>query len=83
MNVRIPEVEANPGQYDLFQVLEKIDTKVLLLFGDGSKLYDEAAIADLLGKRPEFPCIAGLRAGPRPSLMTYEQALLISGYLSS
>ena len=62
MNVRIPEVEANPGQYDLFQVLEKIDTKVLLLFGDGSKLCDEAAIADLLGKRLDFPALPG--SGP-------------------
>jgi pimeloyl-ACP methyl ester carboxylesterase len=74
--------DAKELRYDLFPLLEKIETDVLLLFGEKSEVYDATAVADLLGKRPNFSCISGIRAGHPPSLMTYEQALLISGYLA-
>jgi pimeloyl-ACP methyl ester carboxylesterase len=74
--------EAKERRYDLFPLLEKIETDVLLLFGEKSEVYDAAAVADLLEKRTNFSCISGIRAGHPPSLMTYEQALLISGYLA-
>jgi pimeloyl-ACP methyl ester carboxylesterase len=70
-------------QYDLFPLLAKIQTKILLLYGEKSRVYDSAAVADLQKKRPDISCIANIRAGHPPSLMTYEQALLVSGYLSS
>jgi pimeloyl-ACP methyl ester carboxylesterase len=70
-------------RYDLFPLLAKIQTNVLLLFGEKSEVYDAGAVSDLLNKRPEFSCIPNIRAGHPPSLMTLEQALLISGYLST
>jgi pimeloyl-ACP methyl ester carboxylesterase len=77
----IPEVKQR--RYDLFPILEKINTEVLLLFGEESEVYDAEAVANLLKSRPNFACISGIKAGHPPSLMTYEQALLISGYLAS
>ena len=77
----IPEVKQR--RYDLFPILEKINTEVLLLFGEESEVYDAEAVANLLKSRPNIACISGIKAGHPPSLMTYEQALLISGYLAS
>jgi pimeloyl-ACP methyl ester carboxylesterase len=77
----IPDVKKR--RYDLFPILEKIDTKVLLLFGQDSEVYDAEAVATLLKQRSDFACIPGIKAGHPPSLMTYEQALLISGYLQA
>src|SRR5665647_3118672 len=62
--------------------LEKIDSDVLLLFGEHSEVYDAAAVAALLSKRPWFSCIPGLKAGHPPSLRTDEQVDLITRYLA-
>jgi pimeloyl-ACP methyl ester carboxylesterase len=72
---------AKERQYDLFPLLEKIDTDVLLLFGENSEVYDTAAVADLLKIRPEFSCISEIKAGHPPSLMTDEQTQMIAEYL--
>jgi pimeloyl-ACP methyl ester carboxylesterase len=77
----IPEVKER--RYDLFPILEKIDTEILLLFGEESEVYDAEAVANLLNHRRNIGSISGIKAGHPPSLMTYEQALLISGYLAS
>jgi pimeloyl-ACP methyl ester carboxylesterase len=69
--------------YDLFPLLEKIDAPTLLLFGADSVCYDEAQIAALMARHPRFSCISNLRSGHHPSLMTYEQALLVLGFLNS
>lgn len=74
--------EARERQYDLMPILEKIDTAVLLLFGEHSEMYDRAAVAALLRKRPRISCIAGLKAGHPPSLRTEEQVDLIIRYLA-
>lgn len=73
---------AKERQYDLFPLLEKIDTDVLLMFGEKSEVYDAAAVADLLKIRPGFSCIAGIEAGHPPSLMTDEQTHIIAEYLA-
>jgi pimeloyl-ACP methyl ester carboxylesterase len=75
--------DAKERRYDLFPILEKINTEALLLFGEDSEVYDAEAVATLLRSRRDFACISGIKAGHHPSLMTYEQALLISGYLAS
>jgi pimeloyl-ACP methyl ester carboxylesterase len=74
--------EARERQYDLMPILEKIDSDVLLLFGEHSEIYDTAAVAALLSKRPRFSCIPGLKAGHPPSLRTDEQVDLITRYLA-
>jgi pimeloyl-ACP methyl ester carboxylesterase len=69
--------------YDLFPLLEKIDAPTLLLFGADSHAYDQARVADLIARHPRFSCIPNLQASHHPSLMTYEQALLVVGYLNA
>jgi pimeloyl-ACP methyl ester carboxylesterase len=76
----IPDVRER--KYDLFPLLEKIETDVLLLFGEKSKVYDQAAVANLLRQRPGFSCISGIQAGHPPSLMTDEQLHMIAQYLA-
>ena len=74
---------ASENSFDLFPVLETIDAPTLLLFGAESDCYDEARIAALMKRRPLVTCISNLRAGHHPSLMTYDQALLVLGFLNS
>ena len=74
--------EAGERQYDLMPFLEKIDSDVLLLFGEHSEIYDAEAVAALLSKRPRFSCIPGLKAGHPPSLRTDEQGDFITRYLT-
>jgi pimeloyl-ACP methyl ester carboxylesterase len=68
--------------YDLVPVLEKIDAQILLLYGVDSKCYDSEVVADLTRRCPKISCIPDLKSGHPPSLMTYEQALIIGGFLS-
>jgi pimeloyl-ACP methyl ester carboxylesterase len=79
--------KAIPGvkerRYDLFPILQRIRTDILLLFGEKSQVYDAEAINALTRIRPDIRCIAGIKAGHPPSLMTYEQVLLVSGFLLS
>jgi pimeloyl-ACP methyl ester carboxylesterase len=77
----IPEVRER--RYDLYPLLQRIETEVLLLFGEKSEVYDAEAVDTLIKSRTGLTCIFGLKAGHPPSLMTYEQALLVSGYLGS
>ncbi len=74
--------DARERKYDLFPLLEKIDTDVLFLFGEKSKVYDPSAMAALLRQRPGFSCISGIKAGHPPSLMTDDQLHLIANYLA-
>jgi pimeloyl-ACP methyl ester carboxylesterase len=76
----IPDVKQR--KYDLYPLLRQIQTDVLLLFGEGSEVYEAEAVASLLKSRSGIDCISGIKAGHPPSLMTYEQALLVSGYLA-
>lgn len=69
--------------YDLFPLLEKLDGPTLLLFGADSHCYDQARVADLIARHPRISCIPNLQSGHHPSLMTYEQALLVLGFLNS
>jgi len=69
--------------YDLFPLLEKIAAPTLLLFGADSYCYDQAKVADLIARHPYISCIPNLQASHHPSLMTYEQALLVLGFLNS
>jgi pimeloyl-ACP methyl ester carboxylesterase len=68
--------------FDLCPLLEKIGAEVLLLFGERSSYYDRDIVSNLMRRRPNIACIADLKAAHPPSLMTYEQALLITGFLS-
>ena len=72
-----------PRPSDLFPVLEKIEAPTLLLFGAESVCYDEARIANFTARYPRVSCISNLRSGHHPSLMTYDQALLVLGFLNS
>lgn len=69
--------------YDLFPLLEKIGAPTLLLFGAESSCYDEVRVAELLASHPRMSCIPNLQSGHHPSLMTYDQALLVLGFLNS
>jgi pimeloyl-ACP methyl ester carboxylesterase len=69
-------------QYDLFPLLEKIDTPILLLYGLDSKCYHSEVVADLMKRCPKISCVSDLKSGHPPSLMTYEQALIVGGFLS-
>jgi pimeloyl-ACP methyl ester carboxylesterase len=69
--------------YDLFPLLEKLEAPTLLLFGAESGCYDKARIADLTAHNPLISCIPTLQSGHHPSLMTYEQALPVLGFLNS
>jgi pimeloyl-ACP methyl ester carboxylesterase len=70
-------------QYNLFPLLEKIDTQILLLYGVDSKCYHPEVLADVMRRCPRISCIPDLRSGHPPSLMTYEQALMIGGFLAA
>jgi hypothetical protein len=69
-------------QYDLFPLLEKIDTRILLLYGVESKCYHSEVVADLTGRYPKISSVSDLRSGHPPSLMRCEQALIIGGFLA-
>jgi pimeloyl-ACP methyl ester carboxylesterase len=69
--------------YDLLPLLEKLDARTLLLFGAESRCYDEARIGELMARNPRISCIPNLPSGHHPSLMTYEQALPVIGFLNS
>jgi pimeloyl-ACP methyl ester carboxylesterase len=68
--------------YDLFPLLEKIETQILLLYGVDSACYQSELVADLRKRCSKISCIPNLKSGHPPSLMTYEQALIIGGFLS-
>jgi pimeloyl-ACP methyl ester carboxylesterase len=69
--------------YDLFPLLEKIEGEILLLYGVDSKCYEASTVADLMQRHPRISCVPDLKSGHPPSLMTYEQALLIRGFLAA
>jgi pimeloyl-ACP methyl ester carboxylesterase len=69
-------------RYDLFPLLEKLEGRLLLLYGINSQCYEPETVADLMRRRPNISCIPDLKSGHPPSLMTYEQALMVAGFLS-
>lgn len=69
-------------RFDFFPLLEKLDARILLLYGIDSECYEPGTIAGLIKRRPNIACIPDLKSGHPPSLMTYEQALLVAGFLS-
>jgi pimeloyl-ACP methyl ester carboxylesterase len=69
--------------FDLMSLLQKIPSEILLLYGAESRSYEPAVVADLMRRFPTVSCVADLRPGHRPSLMSYDQALMIGGFLSS
>jgi pimeloyl-ACP methyl ester carboxylesterase len=69
-------------EYNLFPLLEKIDSNILLLYGATSNCYEPQRVADLMRRFPNISCIPNLRSSHPPSLMTYDQALMIGGFLS-
>ncbi len=75
-------LQALENSYDLCPLLDKIKTEVLLLYGAGSKNYERDTLADLMRRRSNISCVSDLKGRYRPSLMTYEQALMIAGFLS-
>jgi pimeloyl-ACP methyl ester carboxylesterase len=70
-------------QYDFFPLLEKIDAQILLLYGVESGHYEAQTIVDLMRRHPNISCVPDLKSGHPPSLMTYEQALIVKGFLSA
>jgi len=76
-------LELHDAKYDLFPLLEKLEAQVLLLYGVDSRCYEPEAVAGLMRRHPNISCIPDLKSGHPPSLMTYEQALTVSGFLLS
>jgi pimeloyl-ACP methyl ester carboxylesterase len=70
-------------QYDLFPLLDKVDGQVLLLYGTDSKCYEAETVSKLMRRRPNVSCLPDLKSGHPPSLMTYEQALIVTGFLGA
>jgi pimeloyl-ACP methyl ester carboxylesterase len=70
-------------QFDIFPLLEKLPSEILLLYGADSKCYEPDTVSDLMRRFPNISCVPNLRSGHPPSLMTYEQALMVGGFLSS
>jgi pimeloyl-ACP methyl ester carboxylesterase len=70
-------------QYDLFPLLEGLAAPTLLLYGTQSKCYDEARVAGLMQRHPRISCVPNLDGGHPPSLMTYDQALIVLGFLNA
>ncbi len=68
--------------YDRLHLLEKIKGEVLLLYGEHSQMFDAAAVADALRSRTGISHVSVPGAAHPLSLMTREQALLISEFLA-
>jgi pimeloyl-ACP methyl ester carboxylesterase len=77
---RMPTVAGK--KFDFFPLLEKVPARILLLYGADSQCYEPEMVADLMRRFANVSCIPNLRAGHPPSLMTYDQALMIGGFLS-
>jgi pimeloyl-ACP methyl ester carboxylesterase len=69
--------------YDRIPLLEKINAEVLLLYGEHSQLFDAEAVAKAISSRTGVSCISVPGAAHPLSLMTREQALLVSDFLTS
>jgi pimeloyl-ACP methyl ester carboxylesterase len=68
--------------FDFYPILTKLRADILLIYGAASPFYDDE-MANLLAARcPNISFIPDLNAGHPPSLMTYDQALIVCGYLS-
>ena len=76
---QVPELV--DAKYDLFPLLEKLEAQILLLYGVNSKCYEPDELAALMTRRPNISCIPDLKSGHPPSLMTYEHALIVGGFL--
>ena len=82
-----PAIVAHFGEvmgrdFELYSMLVKVRARMLLMYGAASPFYDEEIAAQLAAKHPNISFIADLNAGHPPALMSYDQALLVLGYLS-
>lgn len=68
--------------FELYSVLIKVRAEMLLMYGAASPYYEERIAKQLTTNHPNISIAADLNAGHPPSLMTYDQALLVHGYLS-
>ena len=69
--------------YDLFQIVAKVQARFLLMYGRDSNFIDRPAIERTRLVRPDLWVADNVDAGHPPSLMTIDQALLILGFLTS
>ncbi|MEZ2333751.1 alpha/beta hydrolase [Mesorhizobium sp. RCC_202] len=69
--------------YDLFQIVAKLQARFLLMYGRDSNFIDRPAIERTRLVRPDLWVADNVDAGHPPSLMTIDQALLILGFLTA
>ncbi|PBB96151.1 alpha/beta hydrolase [Mesorhizobium sp. WSM3862] len=69
--------------YDLFQIVAKVQARFLLMYGRDSNFIDRQAIERTRLVRPDLWVADNVDAGHPPSLMTLDQALLILGFLTA
>jgi pimeloyl-ACP methyl ester carboxylesterase len=69
--------------YDLFQIVAKLQAHFLLMYGRDSNFIDRHAIERTRLVRPDLWVADNVDAGHPPSLMTIDQALLILGFLTA
>ncbi|MDG4889249.1 alpha/beta hydrolase [Mesorhizobium sp. WSM4887] len=69
--------------YDLFQIVAKVQARFLLMYGRDSNFIDREAIERTRLVRPDLWVADNVDAGHPPSLMTLDQALLILGFLTA
>jgi pimeloyl-ACP methyl ester carboxylesterase len=70
-------------RYDLIPLLQKIKAEVLLLYGERSQMFDAKAVATARSTRSGVSYVSVQDAGHPLSLMTREQSLLVSDFLTS
>lgn len=68
--------------FDFFPLLPKLHAPTMLLYGAASPFYDERSIQDCAAQLPQLSVVADLNAGHPPSLMTFDQAMLVLGFLT-
>lgn len=70
-------------RYDRVPLLMKIRSEILLLYGRHSRIFDAEAATAAVNSRPGIRCVSVPGAAHPVSLMTREQALLVSEFLAS
>ena len=70
-------------RYDRVPLLVKNKSEILLLYGEHSQFFDAEAAARAVSSRSGITCVSVPGAAHPLSLMTREQASLVSGFLTS
>lgn len=68
--------------FDFYPLIEKTHTPTLLLYGKDSPLGDKARLRAISQINPAVQYVADIPAGHPPSLMTLNEALLVTGYVA-